>query len=404
MKQIYTLGIYLFSFGVRVYSLFNSKAQKIIKGHNNTFEKLKNVEGEYVWIHAASLGEFEQGRPIIESIKKKFPEQKVLLTFFSPSGYEARKNYELADQIFYLPFDTIKNANKFLRGINLKAAIFIKYEFWFNYLDLLQKKSIPTYYVSTIFRKEQFYFKYKWLRRILEGVTHFFVQDEESKSLLENHGIKNASIAGDTRLDSVIKNAGQKWKSDLIEAGLDGRPVIVFGSTWSGDHDLISAFINKHATKYQYIIAPHEIKNDKIEELKSRIILDVSLISKSQKLKDVIIIDSIGILKFLYRYADVVYIGGGFNKGIHNTLEPLAYGVPVLFGPSKHQKFPETRGIKKEGLGGLVLQDNFEESIQFYCDSKSQRDAVKKNVEEYVKRYKGATAKVMDKLKPMLES
>ena len=331
MQQIYTLGIYFFSFLVKVYSFFNRKTKSLVDGHVSTWEILKNVDNEsFIWFHAASLGEFEQGRPLIESLKSKCPDKKVLLTFFSPSGYEIRKNYIYADLILYLPFDTPTNAQRLLSKITIDVAVFIKYEFWFNYLIELQKKSIPILYVSSIFRKGQFYFKNRWMLNVLGKVNHFFVQNKESKLILSSFGISNSTVVGDTRIDSVLLTASEKWREHRIEKILDNRPVIIFGSTWRDDHRLITDFINDHSSKYRYIIAPHEIDETSIEELEKNIFLSTSLYTSANEFTDVIIVDSIGVLKYLYRYANVAYVGGGFNKGIHNTLEPLSYGIPVF--------------------------------------------------------------------------
>ena len=401
MQQIYTLGIYFFSFLIKVCSFFNSKAKNIVNGHVSAWQKIENIkEDSFVWFHVASLGEFEQGRPLIESLKVKYPKQKILITFFSPSGYQIKKKYSHADLVLYLPFDTPKNARKFLTKISIKVAIFIKYEFWFNYLNELQNNEIPIIYVSSLFRKGQFYFKSNWMVGVFKKINHFFVQNEESRLILSANGINNATVSGDTRLDSVVLSAGEKWAAEKIENSLDGRPVVVFGSTWRGDHTLITSFIKKHYSNYQYIIAPHEINEKEIAELDNSIQTDVSLFSNSEGFKDVMIIDSIGVLKYVYRYADVAYIGGGFNKGIHNTLEPLSYGIPVLFGPKNHSKFTEAKKILELNLGSVVNCGNFNQKLELYLNSPKLRDSVKQNVEKYIENNKGATLKVLD----MLES
>ena len=399
MQQIYTVGIYFFSFLVKVYSFLNQKGKKLVDGHVSTWEILENVDSEsFVWFHVASLGEFEQGRPLIESLKAQCPNQKVLITFFSPSGYEIKKDYEYADLVLYLPFDTPKNARRFLSKITIKVAVFIKYEFWFNYLIELQNNAIPTLYVSSLFRKGQFYFKSNWMVGVFKKVNHFFVQNEESRLILYSYGIHNVSVAGDTRIDSVLLTAKEQWFDKKIEKVLDGRPVVVFGSTWKGDHSLIISFINKHSSKYQYIIAPHLIINKEISELKNSIQANVSLYSTSEDFTDVIIVDSIGVLKYIYRYADVAYIGGGFNNGIHNTLEPLSYGIPVLFGPKNYLKFTEAEKIIKLGLGAVVDTTIFNKKLKYYLDSKQIRNNIKQNVENYLENNKGATSKVLNLL------
>ena len=401
MQQIYTLGIYFFSFLIKVCSFFNSKAKNIVNGHVSAWQTIENIkEDSFIWFHVASLGEFEQGRPLIESLKVKYPKQKILITFFSPSGYQVKKKYSHADLVLYLPFDTPKNARKFLTKISIKVAVFIKYEFWFNYLNELQNNEIPIIYVSSLFRKGQFYFRSNWMVGVFMRINHFFVQNEESRLILSSNGINNATVSGDTRLDSVVLSAGEKWIAEKIENSLDGRPVVVFGSTWRGDHTLITSFIKKHCSNYQYIIAPHEINEKEIAELGNSIQTDVSLFSNSEGFKDVMIIDSIGVLKYVYRYADVAYIGGGFNKGIHNTLEPLSYGIPVLFGPKNHSKFTEAKKILELNLGSVVNCGNFNQKLELYLDSPKLRDSVKQNIEKYIENNKGATLKVLD----MLES
>ena len=405
MRQIYNVAIYILSFLIKVSSLFNSKSKKLINGQKTTLETLnKSYEGDFVWIHVASLGEFEQGKPLIESISSGFPNQKILLSFFSPSGYEARVDYKYVDKVIYLPFDTIKNARLFVSNINLKAAIFIKYEFWFNYLEVLQRNSIPVFYVSTVFRDGQVYFKNNWMKQVLKKVNHIFVQSEEAKLIGLASGIKNISVAGDTRLDSAITNSEKEFHCQEIESGLDHRKVVILGSAWEGDYKLITSFIEKHTNKYQYIIAPHELDEEKIKVFVSSIKVQVSFISKSQNLKDVLIVDNIGLLKYIYRYADLVFIGGGYDKGIHNTLEPLVYSVPVLFGPKNYEKFPEAKYIDENGMGGVTLSKDFDGSLQLFLDSEELRNTVQKKAEFYINKNRGATLKVMNKLHPLLES
>lgn len=368
----------------------------MIHGHRETKKFLKSGDSnKYIWFHAASLGEFEQGRPIIEALKARDPKQKILVTFFSPSGFEVRKDYKFADKVLYLPVDTKKNALEFINGLNVESAIFIKYEFWFNYLKQLQLKEVPTFYISTVFRSDQIYFKLGWMLKVLKGVKHFYVQNEDSKKVAEGNGLKNITVTGDTRLDSVLLNVEEDFKCDQISAGLDGRKLIVFGSSWSGDYDLIIPFIEKHGSKYQYLIAPHEIKETKIKEIISKISINVRRLSQSDVLKDVMIIDSIGKLKYLYRYATVVYIGGGFNKNIHNTLEPLVYEVPVLFGPNGYQKFQEAVSIKEQHMGRLTSTNTFNADLEFYLSSAENRLEVSKRIQSYIAENKGAAEKII---------
>ncbi len=401
MKQIYVLGIYLFSFAVRLYSLFNEKTRKMLSGHSDTWSILSRYSNEsFIWIHAASLGEFEQGRPIIDRLKKDFPDQRILLTFFSPSGYEVRKKYKNADLVLYLPFDTPSNAKKFVQGLNFKMAIFIKYEFWFNYLIELQKQNISTYYISSTFRKNQIYFKSysNWMREVFGGVKKFFVQNVESQEILNAFGINDVMVSGDTRLDSVVENANQSWESEIIENSLDGRKVVVFGSSWPADHEQIINFINLYKEKYQYIIAPHNIGESEINKLQDEINLKVDLITSSESFKDVLILNTIGMLKFIYRYADVVYIGGGFENGIHNTLEPLAYLKPVLFGPQNHESFPEAVSILELNLGKCITKESFSRDITYFLDNPQLCSEIKSRIQSYIDRNKGGSEKIISVL------
>ena len=405
MRQIYNVGLYFFSFLVKVYSNFNLKSKKLLVGQQITLNLLKKgIDGEFIWIHAASLGEFEQGKPVIEAIKHQYPNQKILLSFFSPSGYEVKIESEFVDKVIYLPFDTRRNVELFFKKINIKAAIFIKYEFWFNYLDVLQQKKIPVFYVSTIFKKGHFFFRFKWSLEILKRVNYIFVQSEESKLIGLAHGIKNISVTGDTRLDSAITNSEKQFQCKEIEIGLDHRKVIILGSAWEGDYKLITSFIKRYSNTYQYIIAPHELDFEKISVFTAQLNIHVSFLSKSQPLKDLIVIDAIGILKYLYRYADLVFIGGGYDRGIHNTLEPLVYGLPVLFGPKNYDEFPEAKYIHENEMGGVTEPINFDARLNSFLTSEDLRKVVKQKVELYIKKSKGATLKVMDNLRPLLES
>ncbi len=403
MQQIYTVGIYFFSFLVKVYAFFNGKSKKIIKGQRATWKILENQGSEsYIWFHVASLGEFEQGRPLIETLKTSYPQQKILITFFSPSGYEVKKNYSHADLVLYLPFDTPSNSKRFLSKISIKVAVFVKYEFWFNYLNRAQSIGIPIIYVSSLFRKEQIYFKSKWMLNIFKKVNHFFVQNQESMLILNNYGLNNVSVAGDTRIDSVLLTAGKSWHNPSIEKVLNGKPLIVFGSTWKGDYKLIASFINENSEKYQYIIAPHEVNQNELLELESDVKLKVSYYSDSEDFSNVLIINTIGVLKYLYRYADVAYIGGGFNNGIHNTLEPLAYNIPVLFGPKNHAKFTEARDIIGLGMGALVNSNDFHQKLEFYLNSLESRTEVERKIKKYIENNKGATSKIVDYFKHLM--
>ncbi|MBL56991.1 MAG: 3-deoxy-D-manno-octulosonic acid transferase [Flavobacteriales bacterium] len=405
MRQIYNVGIYFFSFIIKVHSIFSSKSKKLIKGHREAIYQLTNdSQEEYVWVHAASLGEFEQGKSIIESICASYPEQKILLTFFSPSGFEIRKNYQFASKVIYLPFDTRANAKLFVRHLKIKLAVFIKYEFWFNYLEHLEKNQIPIFYISTSFRKNHFFFKSTWMMKIIKNVNHIFVQSEKSKEIGESNGLHNITVTGDTRLDTALRNAQENFHCDQIEKGLDGRKVIVLGSAWEGDYTLLANFIKKWSNKFQFIVAPHEVDSEQVNSFVTSLSISVSWLSRGEQLKDILIVDTIGSLKYLYRYADVVIIGGGYNHGIHNTLEPLVYGVPILFGPKNYDRFPEAVYIHNHKMGGVATEKEFSDLLEYFLNNEKTPIEVQLKAASYVKEHRGATEKIMSKLKIQLES
>ena len=347
MHCLYNIGIRIFGFIIYLAAFFNPKAKQWVNGRKNILEKLEPAD---YWFHCASLGEFEQGRPIIEAIKKQTPNKKILLSFFSPSGYEVRKNYHFADQVCYLPLDSPKNAKTFIKNVNPETAIFIKYEFWYNYLIQLDKKGVKSYVASSIFRKEQLFFKWYgvWFKNILKTINHFFVQNQESKDLLASIDIKESSISGDTRFDQVIQHVKQVKSIPLIEAFKGNQQLIVCGSTWPKDEELILKTAQKY-TNLKWLIAPHNIQNSKNLARQSKGILYSEATTDNIKKHSILIIDNIGMLSNIYQYANVSYIGGGFDSGIHNILEAAAFGCPTLFGP-KHHKFKEAIDLIK--LGG----------------------------------------------------
>lgn len=323
-------------------------------------------KAKYIWFHASSLGEFEQGRPMIEQIRKVHPEYKILLTFFSPSGYEVRKNYAGADVVCYLPFDTPGRVEQFLDLANPAMAIFIKYEFWGNYLHTLQQRGIPVYIISAIFRREQLFFQWfgKPYRKMLDCFNHLFVQDERSKALLEEYGIRNVTVAGDTRFDRVIDVYHQAKQIPLVERfikGTDGQqPPLVFvaGSSWPEDEAIFIPYFERHP-EMKLIIAPHEIHEGHLKSIEARLHRPTIRLSQATEQnvadQDCLIVDSFGLLSSLYRYGQIAYIGGGFGAGIHNTLEAAVYGMPVLFGP-RFQKFKEAKDLI--AVGGAFTFDN----------------------------------------------
>ncbi|MCQ2217046.1 MAG: 3-deoxy-D-manno-octulosonic acid transferase [Paludibacteraceae bacterium] len=361
--MLYNLGILFYYALVYMASFFNDKAKKFVEGRKNVFSFLKErivFNDKFIWMHVSSLGEFEQGRPIIEAIKKEHPEYKIILTFFSPSGYEVRKNYDGAEIVCYLPMDTSWNAKKFIRIVNPSIAIFIKYEFWGNYLAELKKHDVPTYIVSAIFRKEQVFFKSYggWYRNFLYNFEHLFVQDANSKNLLESIGIKNVSVVGDTRFDRVLAIAKASKELPIVSAFKGDKNVLVAGSSWPKDEAFMLPYFNERQNM-KLIIAPHEIHESHLEEIISKLNRPYVRYSKTTPEEaakaDCLIIDCFGLLSSIYRYGEVAYVGGGFGVGIHNILEAAVYGMPVVFGPNYH-KFREAVEMVKVG-GAFPIQD-----------------------------------------------
>lgn len=363
----YTLGLWLYALLVRFAALFNDKAKLMVSGRKNLFDKMYkdiNKKDKHIWIHAASLGEFEQGRPVIEQINKKYPEYKIVLTFFSPSGYEIRKNFSGADYIYYMPLDSASNAKQFMDIVSPEKAFFIKYEFWFFFLSELKKRKVPTFIFSTIFRKEQVFFKWYgglW-RKMLGMFDHLFVQNTDSVELLKTIGINNVSIAGDTRFDRVADIASHAKRLPLIDIFSKDSKVAVCGSTWPKDEDNIIKYLTEIDNDYNWIIAPHETHKKHIDEIVNKLTGNCLLYSQANEenilSSKVLIIDSIGILSSVYQYADFSYIGGGFGVGIHNTLEAATFGLPIVFGPN-YLRFKEA--VDMIHLGSAFSYDEFDE-------------------------------------------
>jgi len=360
MLFIYNLGIQFYRLIIVISQAFNVKAKAWLKGRKNLFQKMKqevNSGKQHIWFHFASLGEFEQGRPVIEKVKSDYPAYPIVITFFSPSGYELRKNYALADHVFYLPLDTKRNARQFVDIINPKLAIFTKYEYWYHFFNELNRRSVPLIVISAIFREEQIFFKWygSLHRSMLRKVSRLFVQDAASVSMLENIGIGNATIGGDTRFDRVAANAEQPKDFQLVRKFCDSANVLVGGSTWPDDESLLAKVIEQFK-EWKFIIAPHEIKPDKLKAFESLLpensYLRYSELKKNElsgetgKLR-ILIIDNIGMLSSLYQYGQIAYIGGGFGVGIHNTLEAAAFGLPVIFGPN-YKRFLEAKMLIAE--------------------------------------------------------
>ena len=424
---MYNLIIYLYLFGVAIASLFNEKVRKMWRGERDAFRVLREkVEpgARYVWFHAASLGEFEQGRPLIEQLRREHPELKILLTFFSPSGYEVRKNYQGADIICYLPLDTITNARRFLRLIRPEMAFFIKYEFWYNYLHILKHRNVPVYSVSSIFRDGQVFFRWygHQYSRVLRCFTHFFVQNEKSRELLATLGLKNATVVGDTRFDRVQQIKEQAKQLPIVEAFVAGEsgdsrsPVFVAGSSWLPDEEIFIRYFMEHP-EWKLIIAPHVIGEEHLQQieklLEGRKVLRYTRLQAagtkspshpssgnhisppSEGSGEALIIDCFGLLSSIYRYATVCYVGGGFGVSIHNTLEAAVWGCPVIFGP-ENKKFQEAQGLKQCG-GGFEIKgyDDFCKLMDHFAADKSFLQEAGQQAGAYVASLAGATQKIL---------
>ena len=402
---MYNIAIYLYGLGVFIYSLFNEKVRKMWRGEHESFRIIRerlDPNAKYIWFHAASLGEFEQGRPLMERIRATHPEYKILLTFFSPSGYEVRKDYKGADIVCYLPLDTVNNARRFLRTVRPVMAFFIKYEFWYNYLHVLKHRCVPTYSVSSIFRRDQIFFKWygRDYARVLSCFTTFFVQNEESKLLLGTIGIKNAVVVGDTRFDRVLQIKEASKQLPLVEAFVsNAEHVFCAGSSWQPDEEIFIPYFNGRSD-WKLIIAPHVIGEEHLAQilqlLKGRRVTRYTQTNPEEAAKaDVLIIDCFGLLSSIYRYAQVSYVGGGFGAGIHNTLEAGVWGIPVIFGPN-NKRFAEAQGLLK-CKGGFEIKDvNDFTTLMVHLESEpALLEKSGKAAADYVKSLSGATEKIL---------
>lgn len=427
---MYNIAIYIYLIGVAIGSLFNKKIKKMWRGEREAVDLLKekvDPTAKYVWFHAASLGEFEQGRPLIEQLRATHPEYKILLTFFSPSGYEVRKNYEGADIVCYLPLDTIRNARRFLRAVHPVMAFFIKYEFWYNYLHILRHRGVPVYSVSSIFRPGQVFFKWygRNYAKVLHCITHFFVQNEVSLQLLKGIGIDEATVVGDTRFDRVlqIKEQAKKLpiveafkgingkgdackddlsedacKKDLSENGCKGCKVFVAGSSWQPDEDIFIRFFNDHPD-WKLIIAPHVIGEDHLayilDKLQMKAVRYTQATEQSAAEARCLIIDCFGLLSTIYRYGEIAYVGGGFGVGIHNVPEAAVWGVPVLFGPN-NKRFQEAQDLLAcKGSFEVTDYDSFNTIISRLISDDKFRHQCDEASANYVKSRSGATDIIM---------
>ena len=420
--MIYNLVIYLYLFGVAVYSRFNEKVRKMWRGEREAFRILRekvDPEAKYVWFHAASLGEFEQGRPLMEQLRKEHPEYKILLTFFSPSGYEVRKNYQGADIITYLPLDTITNARRFLRTVRPVMAFFIKYEFWYNYLHILKHRHVPVYSVSSIFREDQIFFKWygRQYGRVLHCFTHFFVQNEKSKELLDKIGIKAVTVVGDTRFDRVLQIKEAAKQLPIVEEfigvrneeakSVESPKVFVAGSSWAPDEDLIVPYFNAHPGM-KLILAPHVISEEHLTQIENKLkrpsLRYTEATEDNVSKADCLIINCFGLLSSIYRYAHVAYVGGGFGAGIHNVPEAAVYGIPVLIGPN-NKGFREAQDLLR--LGGcfeITGQTLFNAVVSRLMSKKKLRQQCGAIGKHYIESNAGAADKIFQMIETFLSA
>lgn len=401
---MYNLIIYLYQLGVIIASLFNEKVRKMWHGEREAIRILKekvDPQAKYVWFHAASLGEFEQGRPLMEQLRRDHPEYKILLTFFSPSGYEVRKNYEGADIICYLPLDTITNARRFLRTIRPVMAFFIKYEFWYNYLHILRHRGVPVYSVSSIFRPEQIFFR--WYGRqyghVLKCFTRFYVQNDVSRDLLATLDITDVTVVGDTRFDRVLQIKADAKQLPIIEQFKGSSKCFIAGSSWQPDEEIFIPFFNDHKD-WKLIIAPHVIAEEHLQQIE-KLLVGRKVVRYTDATVDnvadaeVLIINCFGLLSSIYHYADVTYVGGGFGVGIHNTLEAAVWDVPVIFGPN-NERFQEAQGLKACG-GGLEIHsaDDFHQIMQCFISEPATMKEAGRQSGLFVEQMTGATQKIL---------
>lgn len=410
MFLLYNLLVHLAASFLRILAFFSPKMKLFVEGRKIVFTDLKqkiSSGDKTIWFHAASLGEFEQGLPVMEAIKKKFPSHKLVVTFFSPSGYEVRKNHPIAEVIVYLPLDTAQNAKQFVSIVHPEMVFFIKYEYWPNYLNELKKMAIPTYLISGILRKNQVFFKWYggFYRNCLKTFTFFFVQNDSSKKLLQSIGYQNVKVSGDTRFDRVVSILERDNRLDFIEEFKNNKTTIVVGSSWPKDEELVVKFINQTDKNIKFIIAPHNIKAAQIQELQKSIIKKSILYSdlatqtkltSSLREYDVFIIDTIGILTKIYAYADIAYVGGGFgNPGVHNILEPATFGIPIVIGPNYSHFAEATALVAMDGCLSISSENELENAFDLLLQNKDERHEKGHICSTFVEMNKGATALIL---------
>lgn len=412
MFFLYNLIVYIAGFLLKIVALFSPKIKLFVNGRTNVFSVLAskiNKEDKTLWFHAASLGEYEQGLPVMEKIRQKFPDHKIVLTFFSPSGYEVRKNNTIADITIYLPLDTKSNAKKFISIVHPEKVFFIKYEYWPNYLNELKKNQVKTYLISGIFRDKQSFFKWYggFYRKALKTFDYFFVQNDSSKKLLQSIGYNNVKISGDSRFDRVLSILDRDNSLDFVEEFCKNSShsfkmtTIVIGSSWPKDEDLLISYINRTSHHLKFIIAPHNIKPEQIADLKSQIGKSSVLFSEKEGKNlaeyDVFIIDTIGILTKIYSYADIAYVGGGFgNPGVHNILEPATFGIPIVIGPNYSHFAEATALVKMEGCISVKNQHELQQVLDLLVSNPDERYEKGHICNTFVQMNKGATDKILN--------
>jgi 3-deoxy-D-manno-octulosonic-acid transferase len=415
MRWIYTSIIYIYVLLIRLAALSgNHKARLWVRGRKNllsiySMHFSNEDEGRFIWFHVSSLGEFEQGRPVIEALREKFPHKKILLTFFSPSGYEIRKNYEHAHVVLYLPFDSLSIMRNLTDVIRPSVVVFVKYDFWFNLMTACKEKNIPLIFISAVFRKHQYFFSWwaSWFKKQLRDADMFFVQTAESADILKNHNIPQTVFAGDTRIDRVINMSEENRHFPEIEPLISGKKVLIAGSTWPADEKFIIPWVKEHTDTF-LIIAPHKVTESRLSHIESALAEPVVRLSQLLKTKSfngrIVLIDSIGVLAYFYRYAHVVYIGNGFGRGIHNILEPVVFGKPVIFGPN-YRKFTEANVlVREQGAFSFSNRHQFVKIInQLFDDEGFYRNA-SEVCKSYVSKNRGATTLITNYLTTVLKN
>ena len=408
MRALYTFGILCYNAIIHIAAFFGNKKAKLwCDGRKNQWDWFKSPDPsfQWIWVHVSSLGEFEQGLPIIEALKKEYPQYKLLLTFFSPSGYEIKKDFPLADMVAYMPIDTMKNARQLVNNFNLKAAIFVKYEFWFNHIKVLKDNKIRMFYISTVLRPNQYFFKPwgKWFRNHFFKIKYFFTQNNETANLLHQMGVEDVTVAGDTRFDRVYEIAQQAQRFPDIEEFIGDRKCVIAGSSWPSDEKILYNFIDTMPNNYCFIMVPHDISDSHIKQIETHL-YDYQLYTDfdPKKQSRVLVVNKIGILSKIYRYARFAYIGAGFYDGIHNIQEAIVYDVPVVFGPKYHEFEEAVDLVELKGAFAINDQRELENVFYRFIDDDNYYEKASKICHDYVARKVGATEKTMRVLEGFL--